>query len=141
MGRSAYPTDLTDEQWLLISRRIPPAEPGGRDRAVAMRAVVDGILYLNRNGCTWRSLPHGFGPWGTVWYYFRRFRNDGTWQTIHDTRRDAVRKKAGKKTSPSAAIMDSQRVKTTEERAMAAGMTRARRCAGASGTSSSTRWG
>ena len=91
-----------------------------------MREVVNGILYLNRNGCTWRSLPHEFGPWGTVWYYFRRFRNDGTWKTIHDALRAKVRKKAGKKKSPSAAIIDSQSVKTTEKRG-SAGTTRARR--------------
>jgi len=138
MERSFYPTDLTDEQWKVIRALIPAAAPGGRDRSVDMREVVNGILYLNRNGCTWRSLPHEFPPWGTVWYYFRRFRNDGTWKTIHDALRAKVRKKAGKQKSPSAAILDSQTVKTTEKRG-SAGTTRARRSADASGTSSSTR--
>lgn len=139
MERNPYPTDLTDEQWKVIKPLIPAAAPGGRVRSVDMREVVNGILYLNRNGCTWRSLPHEFPPWGTVWYYFRRFRNDGTWKTIHDALRDKVRKKAGRNKSPSAAILDSQTVKTTEKRGSAAGTTRARRSAAASGTSSSTR--
>ncbi len=127
MERSSYASDLTDEQWALVEPLIPPAEPGGRVRSVDMREVVNGILYLNRNGGAWRSLPHDFPPWGTVWYYFRRFRNDGTWTTIHDALREKVRIKAGRKTSPSAAILDSQSVKTTEKRGIAAGTTRARR--------------
>jgi len=127
MKRSFYPSDLTDEQWKLISRLIPPAEPGGRDRSVDMREVVNGILYLNRNGCVWRALPHEFPPWGTVWYYFRRFRNDGTWAKVHDALREKVRTKAGRKKTPSAAIIDSQSVKTTEKRGAAAGTMRARR--------------
>jgi len=138
MERSSYPTDLTDAQWKLVKPLIPPADPGGRERSVDMREVVNGILYLSRNGCTWRSLPHEFPPWGTVWYYFRRFRNDGTWKTIHDALRAKVRTKVGKKKSPSAAIIDSQTVKTTEKRG-SVGTTRARRSAAASGTSSSIR--
>ena len=126
MERSSYPTDLTDEQWKLIKALIPAAQPGGRDRRVDMREVVNGVLYLSRNGCTWRSLPHEFGPWGTVWYYFRRFCNDGTWKKVHDALRDKVWKKACKKKSPIAAIIDSQSVKTTEKRG-SAGTTRARR--------------
>jgi putative transposase len=140
MERSSYPTDLTDEQWKLVKARIPAAAPGGRARSVDMREVLNGILYLNRSGCAWRSLPHEFPPWGTVWYYFRRFRNDGTWKTINDALRDKVRKKAGRKKSPSAGIIDSQTVKTTEKRGSVAATTRGRRSAGASGTSWSTRW-
>ena len=141
MERSSYPTDLTDEQWKLIKGLIPSADPGGRHRTVDMREVVNGVLYLNRNGCTWRALPHEFPPWGTVWYYFRRFRNDGTWTKIHDKLREKVRLKAGRRKTPSAAIIDSQTVKTTEKRGSAAGTTRARRSMAASGTSPSTRWG
>jgi len=77
-----------------------------------MREVVNGILYLNRTGCSWRMLPHEFPPWGTVHYYYRRFRLDGSWQRIHDKLREKVRRKAGKKPTPSAAIIDSQTVKT-----------------------------
>jgi putative transposase len=141
MERNIYPTDLTDEQWKLVKPLIPPGEPGGRPRGVDMREVVNGILYLNRNGCTWRSMPHEFPKWITVYYYFRRFQKDGTWDTIHEKLRDKVRKKAGRQKSPSAAIIDSQTVKTTEKKGSAAGTTRARRSAAASGTSSSIQWG
>lgn len=139
MARIAYPSDLTDAQWRLIVKRIPPAQPGGRNRSVNMRAVVNGILYLVRTGCSWRQLPHDFPPWGTVHWYYRCFRLDGTWQKIHDALRDKVRVSAGRKKSPSAAIVDSQSVKTTEKGGRMA-TTRARRSTVASGTLSSTRW-
>ena len=112
MTRTSYPSDLTDRQWSIIEPLIPPAEPGGRERSVDMREVVNAILYLNRSGCSWRMLPHEFPPWGTVHYYYRRFRLDGSWQLIHDKLREKVRRKAGKKPTPSAAIIDSQSVKT-----------------------------
>ena len=140
MARIAYPSDLTDAQWRLIEKRIPPAQPGGRNRSVNMRAVVNGILYLVRTGCSWRQLAHDFPPWGTVHWYYRCFRLDGTWQKIHDALRDKVRVSAGRKKSPSAAIVDSQSVKTTEKGGRMA-TTRARRSTVASGILSSTRWG
>ena len=133
MARIAYPSDLTDEQWHLIEKRIPPAKPGGRDRSVNMREVVNGILYLARTGCSWRQLPHDLPPWGTVHWYYRCFRLDSTWAKIHDALRDKVRLADGRKASPSAAIVDSQSVKTTEKGARAA-MTRARRSTAASDT-------
>ncbi len=112
MARKPYPSDLTIEQWSLIEPMIPPAEPGGRDRTVDMREVINGILYLNRTGCSWRQLPHEFPPWGTTHYYYRRFRLDGTWPLLHDKLREKVRRKVGKKPTPSAAVIDSQSVKT-----------------------------
>ena len=139
MARIAYPSDLTDAQWRVIGKLIPAAKPGGRPRSVNMREVVNGILYLVRTGCSWRQLPHEFPPWGTVHAYYREFRLNGTWQKIHDTLRDRVRQKAGRKVSPSAAILDSQSVKTTEKGGFV-GTTRARRSTGASGTWWSTRW-
>ncbi len=138
MARIAYPSDLTDAQWQLVGRRIPPASPGGRYRSVNLREVLNGILYLLRTGCSWRQLPHDFPPWGTVHYYYRRFRLDGTWKKIHDALRDKVRRAAGRKVSPSAAIVDSQSVKTTEKGGLGV-TTRARKSTGVSGTSSSIR--
>ena len=88
-----------------------------------MREVLNGILYLARGGVSWRMLPHDLPPWGTVHYYYRRFRLDGTWIKIHDTLRGKVRKQAGRKINPSAAIMDSQSVKTTKKGGLLAAMT------------------
>lgn len=112
MARTAYPSDLTDEQWKLIAPRIPAPKPGGRPRTVDMREVIDGISYLNRTGCSWRMLPREFPPWGTVHYYYRRFRIEGVWPRIHDHLREQVRQKVGRKPTPSAAVLDSQTVKT-----------------------------
>ena len=120
--RAAYPSDLTDKQWAEVAPLIPGAEPGGRDREVDMREVLNGILYLVRGGVSWRMLPHDLPPWGTVHYYYRRFRLDGTWVKIHNIIRSRVRKKAGRKVNPSAAIMDSQSVKTTKKGGLHAAM-------------------
>jgi transposase len=133
MARIAYPSDLTDAQWRLIEKRIPAVKPGGRPRSVDVREVVNGILYLVRTGCSWRQLPHDFPPWSTVHYYYRRFRLNGVWLKIHDALRDKVRAADKRKTSPSAAIVDSQTVKTTEKGGPE-GTTRARRSTVASGT-------
>jgi putative transposase len=126
MERAAYPTDLTDAQWAVLTPLIPPAEPGGRPRTVDLREVINGIVYLLRTGGSWRMLPHDLPPWGTVHYYFWRWQRDGTWQQIHDCLRGHVRRAAGREESPSAAILDSQSVKTTEKGGPAA-MMQARR--------------
>jgi putative transposase len=139
MERIPYPSDLTDEQWNLIEPLIPRAKPGGRPRSVEMRPVINGILYINRGGCSWRMLPRDFPPWGTVHYYYRQFRLAGIWQTIHDSLRPLVRRQAGKKPTPSAAILDSQSIKTAEKGG-SAGMMRARKSRVESGTFSSIRW-
>lgn len=112
MERNPYPSDLTDEQWKLIEPLIPEAKPGGRPRSVDMRQVINGILYINRGGCSWRMLPRDFPPWSTVHYYYRCFRIGGIWQRIHDHLRPLVRQQAGKKPTPTAAIIDSQSIKT-----------------------------
>ena len=126
MSRAAYPTDLTDAQWERVEKQIPVAKCGGRPRTVDMRQILDAILYLVRGGIAWRLLPHDFPGWSTVYHYFRCFKKDGTWKMIHDSLRGEVRQEAGRKVDPSAAILDSQSVKTTEKKGFA-DMTRGRK--------------
>ena len=120
MPRRRYPSDLTDAQWRTVEPLIPPAKPGGRPRSADVREIVDAILYVARNGTTWRALPHDYPPWRTVYHYFRAWRLDGTWERMHDALRDRTRQAAGRAASPSAAVIDSQSVKTTEQGGSAA---------------------
>jgi putative transposase len=112
MSRKPYPSDLTDEQWAILELLLPPARPGGRPRKVVLREVVNAILYRNREGCSWRGLPHDFPAWKTVYNYFQWWTWDGTWQKINDALREQVRRHEGREPTPSAAAIDSQSVKT-----------------------------
>jgi putative transposase len=114
MHNQTYATDLTDRQWDCISPLIPPAKPGGRPRSLDMRAVLNAMLYVVVTGCQWRLLPRDFPKWQSVYTYFARWRDDGTWQRLHDTLRAEVRRRAGRHKHPTAGCLDSQSVKTTQ---------------------------
>lgn len=108
-----YPTDLSDSQWDIIQPLIPPVKFGGRPRELDIRQVVNAILYLVVGGIQWRMLPKEYPKWQSVYYYFRCWRDDGTWQRIHDTLRADVRRQAGRHKHPTAGCLDSQSVKCT----------------------------
>jgi putative transposase len=131
-----YPSDMTDEEWTLIESLLPRFSYRGNSLWTPKRDVVNAIFYINRGGCAWRMLPKDYPPWQTVYGYFARWKRDGTWQAIHDALRRRVRLKAGRKPEPSAAIVDSQSVKTTEKGGRM-GMTRGKRRMAANAISSS----
>ena len=111
----SYPTDLIDEEWRLIAHLVPKPKSGGRPAKYSRREILNGILYQTRNGGGWRALPHDLPPYRIVFHYFRAWQEDGTWEHIHERLRTRVRQQAGKTPKPTAAILDSQSVKTTEQ--------------------------
>jgi transposase len=113
--RSAYATDLTDEEWQLLKPLLPPEKSGGRPRKYPIREVINGIQYILRGGGAWRLMPHDLPHWQTAYQTFRAWRHDGTWLRIHDQLRDGVRTRMGRHPQPSAAIIDAHTVKTTEQ--------------------------
>jgi putative transposase len=115
MSRKRYPSDLTDLQWDNIEHLFPAPKTGGRPRKYDNREIVNGILYVTRSGCAWRLMPHDLPPWESVYGYFRRWRRARIWKEIHDSLVVTVRQLEGHDAQPSAAILDSQTVKTTEQ--------------------------
>jgi transposase len=116
MGRPAYSSDLTDKQWEILRPLIPPPSLEGKPASVERREIVNAMLYVLRSGCPWRLLPHEFPAWGTVYYYFRRWQREGVWEQILKTLRMKLRQQEGRHAQPSAAIIDSQSIKTSAVR-------------------------
>ena len=138
MTRHGYPSDLSDEQLAILAPLIPQPHDNCRPRQVDMREVINAILYLLRTGCAWRYLPNDLPAYRTVYDSFAKWRKCGVWRKIHDTLHERVRKLKGRKKTPSAAIIDSQSVKTTEKGGLRAAMTLARRLKDVSAILSST---
>ena len=136
MQRKAYPTDLTDEQWHTIQEVLPPPKGGksGRPPKYPRREIWDAIFYQARAGCAWRLLPHDLPPWELVWEHVERGRDDGISERVQDALREKVRVQEGRDPTPSAAILDSQSVRTPQKGGTTALMP-ASRSRGASATS------
>jgi putative transposase len=118
---TTYPSDLTDGEWQCAQRYLPPLSTRGRPRTHSLRTILDAIFYVLRTGCAWRYLPSNFPPWQTVFYHYRRFRLQGIWHLLYTALHRAERERVGRHPDPSAAIMDSQSVKSVEESASISG--------------------
>src|SRR5215218_9688268 len=106
--RRTYPTDLSDEEWKYIESHVPKPKGQGRPRIHSPREILDAIFYVLRSGCQWRLLPHDFPRWPTVYYYFRRWRLDGTWERINRAIQERLRVRLNRDPQPSAGVVDSQ---------------------------------
>ena len=113
-GPRRYPSDLTRSQWKRLKRLLPEAKPGGRPRSVDLREVLNGIFYIVRGGCAWRMMPKDLPPWRIVYWYFMLWKKDGTLDRLMDLLRGDLRVAEGRDRQPSAAILDTQSVRTTE---------------------------
>ena len=114
MMRTSYPSDLSDSEWKVLEPLVPTAKPGGRPRSADMREVLNGIFYVLRGGCAWRMMPHDLPKWRTVYDYFRTWRIEGVWERLNRVLREQLRRAIGRQAEPSAGVLDSQSVKTTE---------------------------
>ncbi len=114
MTRTAYPSDLSDSEWYVLEPLVPAAKPDGRPRSANMREVLNGIFYVLRGGCAWRMMPHDLPKWRTVYDYFRTWRIEGVWEKLNQVLREQLRRAVGRQAEPSAGVLDSQSVKTTE---------------------------
>ena len=112
--RRAYSTDVTDDEWKLIENVIPAPKEGGRPATHPRRELLNGMMYATKTGCQWHLLPHDFPPYKTVYHYFREWGRTGVWKAVNDHLRQQVRLAEGRDAEPTAGIIDSQSVKTTE---------------------------
>lgn len=113
-SQQIYPTDLNDTQWSKIRPYLPAEASTGRPREHGWRRILNGIFYVLQSGCSWRMVPHDLPPWQTIYHYFRLWRKSGLWERLNRILREKVRLHFGKKRRPSAAILDSQSMKTSE---------------------------
>src|SRR5690242_18169532 len=114
MNTHPYPSDLGDEEWAILGPLITPGKQAGHPQLFGLRRIVEAVFYLLRTGCQWRAMPHEYPPWPTVFYHFAKWRRQGTWERINTVLRERHRVLKGRKPQPTAAIIDSQSVRTTE---------------------------
>jgi putative transposase len=114
--RRVYPSDVTEKEWAILEPLIPAAKPGGRPQEIARREIVNGILYVLCSGCPWRMMPHDLPNWSTVHLYFREWKLAGVWEQVNAVLRRELRVSVGREPEPSAAILDSQSIKTSSVR-------------------------
>ena len=112
MERS-YSTDLSDEEWGWLEPHVPAPNKRGRPRTHSSREILNAIFYILKSGCPWRLLPQDFPPWETVYWWFSRWRTDGTFERLNAELRERVRSRLGRNARPSAGIVDAQSAKTT----------------------------
>lgn len=115
MEGKKYPSDVSDKEWVILEPLIPLPKFGGHPRTVNIRHVINGIFYVNRGGIPWRYLPKDFPPWQTVYYYFWVWRKEGVWERMNTALREKERVIQGREATPSAGVIDSQSVRTTEK--------------------------
>src|SRR5690242_2509113 len=118
MNTHPYPSDLSDEEWAILGPLITPGKQAGHPQLFGLRRIVEAVFYLLRTGCQWRAMPHEYPPWPRVFYHFAKWRRQGTWERINTALRERHRVLKGRKPQPTAAIIDSQSVRTTEAGAL-----------------------
>ncbi|MEZ5536710.1 MAG: IS5 family transposase [Thiolinea sp.] len=111
----SYLTDLSDQQWARVAYHFQDYPGHCRPRKYDYRDILNAIFYISRSGCQWRLLPRDYPPWQSVYYYYRKWQRDGTWDQVHQTLRQQVRESAGKQPTPTLALVDSQSVKTVQK--------------------------